>query len=51
MKNFCRSYSSKFKRLPIVNFEFNQDLFIQKADLMLELNKKLQELNFDDFVK
>ncbi|MGJ0311046.1 Eco57I restriction-modification methylase domain-containing protein [Aliarcobacter cryaerophilus] len=43
-RTFAEVKAVNLKRLPIVNFEFNQEPFIQKADLMLELNKKLQEL-------
>lgn len=42
-RTFAEVKAVNLKRLPIVNFEFNQEPFIQKADLMLELNKKLQE--------
>ncbi|MCT7462195.1 N-6 DNA methylase [Aliarcobacter cryaerophilus] len=43
-RTFAEVKAVNLKRLPIVNFEFNQEPFIEKADLMLELNKKLQEL-------
>jgi tRNA1(Val) A37 N6-methylase TrmN6 len=43
-RTFAEVKAVNLKRLPIVNFEFNQEPFIQKADLMLELNKKLQEI-------
>lgn len=52
-RTFAEVKAVNLKRLPIVNFEFNQKPFIQKADLMLELNKKLQETkqNFYDELK
>ncbi|MCT7472625.1 Eco57I restriction-modification methylase domain-containing protein [Aliarcobacter cryaerophilus] len=52
-RTFAEVKVVNLKRLPIVNFEFNQEPFIQKADLMLELNKKLQETkqNFYDELK
>ena len=52
-RTFAEVKAVNLKRLPIVNFEFNQEPFIQKADLMLELNKKLQETkqNFYDELK
>ncbi|MCT7485604.1 N-6 DNA methylase [Aliarcobacter cryaerophilus] len=43
-RTFAEVKAVNLKRLPIVNFEFNQEPFIQKADLMLQLNKRLQEL-------
>ena len=49
-RTFAEVKAVNLKRLPIVNFEFNQEPFIQKADLMLELNKKfvfLLQLNKD----
>jgi type I restriction-modification system DNA methylase subunit len=42
-RTFAEVKAVNLKRLPIVNFEFNQEPFIQKADSMLEFNKKLQE--------
>lgn len=42
-RTFAEVKAVNLKRLPIVSFEFNQEPFIQKADLMLELNKKLKE--------
>ena len=49
-RTFAEVKAVNLKRLPIVNFEFNQEPFIQKADLMLALNKKLQDTkqNFYD---
>ncbi|MDD3060571.1 MAG: N-6 DNA methylase [Sulfurimonas sp.] len=42
-RTFAEVKAVNLKRLPIVNFEFNQQPFIQKADKMLSLNKQLQE--------
>ena len=52
-RTFAEVKAVNLKRLPIVNFEFSQEPFIQKANLMLELNKKLQETkqNFYDELK
>lgn len=52
-RTFAEVKAVNLKRLPIINFEFNQEPFIQKANLMLELNKKSQETkqNFYDELK